>query len=650
MIGYGANPPDPNWPSVDGSGSAKIAIQIVLNYEEGGENATIHGDAGSEAFLSEIVGAASWEGQRHWNMETIYEYGARAGFWRLHRLFTGMDIPLTVYGVATALARSPAQVEAMKDADWEIASHGLKWIEYKDYSRRQEREHMREAIKLHTEVVGERPLGWYTGRTSMHTVSLAAEEGGFDYVADSYADDLPYWYREGDQDQLIVPYTLDANDMRFATPQGFNSGDQFFAYLTDSFDALYVEGQAGSPKMLSIGLHCRLAGRPGRIMALKRFLDYARGHEGVWFGRRIDIARHWKTNFPPETHSGGDGLVTRPSAMKKSDFVDAFGGIFEHSSWVAKRAYKLELGAAHNNAAGLHNVLCRAFRAASDDERLDVLIAHPDLAGKLAQAQRLTDSSTEEQASAGLDALTDEERATFELLNSDYTEKFGFPFIIAVKDNTKASILEAFRRRIDHSREDEFAEACKQASPGFTASQSDAFTAIDTALEPGGYAYLPAGCDWAVRNDGEEPVTFHWIRKAYESVEGIEPPLPFVTSDQEQPIHWMPDTDERWGTTRFVDADDLSHDMHVNIVTFKPGGTIPFEETHVMEHGLYVLEGKAVYKLNQDWVEVEAGDYMWLRAFCPQACYAGGPGRFRYLLYKDMNRHPRLGRPGSFLR
>lgn len=190
----------------------------------------------------------------------------------------------------------------------------------------------------------------------------------------------------------------------------------------------------------------------------------------------------------------------------------------------------------------------------------------------------------------------------------------------------------------------------RKASPGFTASQSGGFSAIDTALEPGGYAYLPAGCDWAVHNDSEEPVTFHWIRKAYESVEGIEPPLPFVTSDQEQPIHWMPDADERWGTTRFVDPDDLSHDMHVNIVTFEPGGTIPFEETHVMEHGLYVLEGKAVYKLNQDWVEVEAGDYMWLRAFCPQACYAGGPGRFRYLLYKDMNRHPRLGRPGSFLR
>lgn len=473
MIGYGANTPDPNWPAVDGSGPAKIAIQIVLNYEEGGENAILHGDAASEAFLSEIVGAAAWEGQRHWNMETIYEYGARAGFWRLHRLFTAMDIPLTVYGVATALARSPSQVEAMKTADWEIASHGLKWIEYKDYSAKAERKHMEEAIALHTEVVGERPQGWYTGRTSMNTVSLAAQEGGFAYVADSYADDLPYWHSEGDKDgtivdQLVVPYTLDANDMRFATPQGFNSGDQFFAYLTDSFDALYAEGQAGSAKMMSIGLHCRLAGRPGRVMALKRFLDYALGHEGVWFAKRIEIAEHWMKTHPASSsvHSLRSSETTahanRPSKMKKAEFVESFGGVFEHSSWVAKRAYKLELGPAHDSAVGVHSILCRAFRAASEDERLDVLIAHPDLAGKLAQAERLTEASTMEQASAGLDALTDEERAKFERLNTDYTVKFGFPFIIAVKDNSKASIMDDFERRIGHTREAEFAEACAQ--------------------------------------------------------------------------------------------------------------------------------------------------------------------------------------------
>ena len=457
MLGYGANSPDPRWP-----GGAKIAVQIVLNYEEGGENATIHGDAGSEAFLSEIVGAAAWPGQRHWNMESIYEYGARAGFWRLHRLFTAQNIPLTVYGVATALARSPEQVEAMKQADWEIASHGLKWIEYKDYSRKDERKHMEEAIRLHTEVVGERPLGWYTGRTSMQTVSLAAEEGGFVYVADSYADDLPYWYHEDGRHQLIVPYTLDANDMRFATPQGFNSGDQFFAYLSDSFDALYAEGEAGMPKMMSIGLHCRLAGRPGRIMALQRFLEHAAGHEGVWFARRIDIARHWHEHFPPKAGSVGMNGVVIPSRMNKDDFVDAFGGVFEHSPWIAKRAFKLELGAAHDTAAGVHNALCRAFRSASKEERLDVLKAHPDLAGKLAQARRLTEASTAEQASAGLDALTDEERALFGALNADYTEKFGFPFIIAVKDHTKPTILAAFKRRIDQTRDTEFAEACRQ--------------------------------------------------------------------------------------------------------------------------------------------------------------------------------------------
>lgn len=456
MLGYGANPPDPRWPGVDSCGNAKIAVQIVLNYEEGGENAIIHGDAGSEAFLSEIVGAAAWPGQRHWNMESIYEYGARAGFWRLHRLFTEQRIPLTVYGVATALARSPEQVEAMKEADWEIASHGLKWIDYKDYSRKDERKHMEEAISLHTEVVGERPVGWYTGRTSMQTVSLAAKDGGFAYVADSYADDLPYWHHEDGRDQLIVPYTLDANDMRFATPQGFNSGDQFFAYLTDSFDALYAEGEAGAPKMMSIGLHCRLAGRPGRIMALKRFLEHAASHEGVWFARRVDIARHWHDHHPPVR------AILVPSRMNKNDFVEAFGGVFEHSPWIAKRAFKMELGAAHDTAAGVHNALCRVFRSASQEERLGVLTAHPDLAGKLAQAQRLTDASTTEQASAGLDALSDDERATFGTLNTDYTEKFGFPFIIAVKDNSKASILEAFQRRIGQTREVEFAEACHQ--------------------------------------------------------------------------------------------------------------------------------------------------------------------------------------------
>jgi OHCU decarboxylase len=448
--GHGARPVDPKWP-----GGAKIAVQFVINYEEGGENCVLHGDAASEAFLSEIVGAAAWPGQRHWNMESIYEYGARAGFWRLHDLFTELDIPATVYGVATALARNPEQLRAMQAAGWEIASHGLKWIEYKDFSEADERAHMAEAIRLHSEVTGARPTGWYTGRCSVNTVRLAAQEGGFDYVSDAYADDLPYWERYGDRDQLIVPYTLDCNDMRFATPQGFNSGDQFFAYLKDSFDALYVEGTAGKAKMMSIGLHCRLVGRPGRVMALRRFMEYAKSHADVWFAKRIDIARHWQKAHPP-------AQAIRPSTLSQADFEQAYGGIFEHSSWIAERAWALELGPAHDSAVGLHHALTRMFRSASPEERLGVLTAHPDLAGKLAAAGRLTAESTSEQAGAGLNSLTDAERALFTALNTRYVEKHGFPFIIAVRDNTKASIEAAFTRRIDHDRDTEFAEACRQ--------------------------------------------------------------------------------------------------------------------------------------------------------------------------------------------
>jgi len=288
--GYGASPPDAQWP--DG---AKIAVQFVVNYEEGGENCVLHGDAGSEAFLSEIVGAAAWPGQRHMNMESIYEYGARAGFWRLHRLFTSRGIKPTVYGVATALERSPEQLAAMLEAGWEVASHGLKWIEYKDFSRQDERAHMDEAIALHTKLTGERPLGWYTGRSSVNTLDLAAQEGGFLYLSDSYSDDLPYWMGK----QLIIPYSLDCNDMRFATPQGFNSGDQFYSYLKDTFDVLYREGGEGCAKMMNVGLHCRLVGRPGRVAALERFVDYVLSHDNVWVPRRVEIARHWiKTHSP----------------------------------------------------------------------------------------------------------------------------------------------------------------------------------------------------------------------------------------------------------------------------------------------------------------------------------------------------------------
>ena len=455
MRGHGPNPPDPRWPAIDSSGGAKIAVQIVLNYEEGGENAVIHGDTASEAFLSEIVGAQPWPGMRHANMESIYEYGARAGFWRLRRLFGEYRIPLTVYGVATALARSPEQVAAMAESGWEIASHGLKWIDYRDHAPEAEAADMADAIRLHEEVVGAPPRGWYTGRSSIETIRLAAETGAFAYIADSYADDLPYWLRFGERDQLIVPYTLDANDMRFATPQGFNAGDQFFAYLRDSFDALYAEGEAGAPKMLSVGLHCRLVGRPGRMMALRRFLDHALAHEGVWFARRIDIAEHWAREHPPAPRE-------RPTEMDRAGFVARFSGIFEHSPWIAERAHALELGPAHDCAAGLHNALSRMFRSASPEERLGVLRAHPDLAGKLAAAKRLTAESTAEQASAGLDALTDGERARFTALNEAYVAKHGFPFIIAVRDHDKAGILAAFERRIGSDGTTEFAEACRQ--------------------------------------------------------------------------------------------------------------------------------------------------------------------------------------------
>lgn len=448
MIGYGANPPQANWP--DG---AKIAVQFVINYEEGGENCILHDDPASEAFLSEIVGAAAWPDQRHWNMESIYEYGARAGFWRLHRLFTELDIPATVYGVATALARNPEQVHAMQQAGWEIASHGLKWIEHKDMTPEVEAAQINAAVKLHTEVTGERPYGWYTGRCSENTVSLVAAAGGFDYISDSYADDLPYWMDCGGHDQLIIPYTLDANDMRFATPQGFNAGDQFFNYLKDSFDALYAEGENGSAKMMSIGLHCRLIGRPGRVMALRRFMDYAKSQGDVWFARRVDIARHWSKAHPPKHFE-------RPSQMSKDRFVELYGSVFEHSPWVAEGAHELELGPAHDTAIGLHNALARVFRSASKDQKLAVLRAHPDLAGKLAQAKRLTEASTSEQAGAGLDALTDDEREAFEALNTAYTEKHGFPFIIPVRDHTKASILAAFEQRLDNSSDVEFAQAC----------------------------------------------------------------------------------------------------------------------------------------------------------------------------------------------
>jgi len=292
LVGYGRTPPDPRWP-----GGARLAVQFVVNYEEGGENNILHGDPASEAFLTDVLGAQPWPGQRHMNIESMFEYGSRAGFWRLHRLFTERRMPVTVFGVATALTRHPQIVAAMQEAGWEIASHALKWIEYRDMAEAEERAQMREAMAIHTAATGARPLGWYTGRSSVNTLNLVMEDGGFLYSSDSYADDLPYWVHGPKGPHLIVPYTLDANDMRFTNAQGFANGEEFYVYLKDSFDQLYGEG-ATAPKMMSVGLHCRLAGRPGRAAGLARFLDYVQKHDKVWIARRVDIARHWHGSHP----------------------------------------------------------------------------------------------------------------------------------------------------------------------------------------------------------------------------------------------------------------------------------------------------------------------------------------------------------------
>lgn len=293
IVGYGRYPVHPQWPH-----QARLAVQFVINYEEGGENCILHGDVASESFLSETIGAVPLPGVRNMNMESIYEYGSRAGFWRLHRLFIERQMPVTIYGVAMALERNPEAVAAMLEADWEIASHGYRWIDYQYIGEEMEREHLQKAIAIHTQVTGSRPLGWYTGRISPNTRRLVVETGGFLYDSDSYADDLPYWVHDFGKPHLVIPYTLDTNDMRFGSPQGFNSGDQFFTYLRDAFDFLYAEG-AIAPKMMNIGLHCRLVGRPGRAAALARFLDYVNGHPNVWVCRRIDIARHWHTHHYP---------------------------------------------------------------------------------------------------------------------------------------------------------------------------------------------------------------------------------------------------------------------------------------------------------------------------------------------------------------
>jgi len=290
MKGYGANEIKVVWPN-----NARLALQIVLNYEEGAENNILHGDKYSETFLSEIIGAKAIKG-RHINMESMYEYGSKRGFWRLHKLFQEKKIPVTIFGVAMALERNPDICNAIKHGNYEIASHGWRWIDYQNVKKKIEKEHMQKSIKSIKKIFGKRPLGWYTGRCSPNTRDLVFEDGGFLYDSDSYSDDLPYWEYKKNKKQLIIPYTLDNNDMRFATNQGFNSGDQFYTYLKDSFDALYEEGKT-SPKMMSVGLHCRLIGRPGRIQSLKKFLNYALQFKDIWICKRIDIARHWIKNY-----------------------------------------------------------------------------------------------------------------------------------------------------------------------------------------------------------------------------------------------------------------------------------------------------------------------------------------------------------------
>ena len=290
LIGYGSKTPLIKWPN-----NAKLALQIVLNYEEGSENCVLHGDDHSETFLSEMVGVLPIKG-RHINMESLYEYGSRAGFWRLHKLFQEKKIPITIFGVGMALEKNPEICKAIKKAGYEVASHGWRWIDYQNIKKSEEKKHMQLAIKAHTKIFGKRPNGWYTGRCSPNTRDLVIEDGGFLYDSDSYSDDLPYWETRNKKKQLIIPYTLDNNDMRFATNQGFNTGDHFFTYLKDSFDALYEEGKT-SPKMMSVGLHCRIVGKPGRIQALKKFLNYIKKHKNVWVCKRVDIAKHWIKNY-----------------------------------------------------------------------------------------------------------------------------------------------------------------------------------------------------------------------------------------------------------------------------------------------------------------------------------------------------------------
>ena len=445
LIGYGRNPPHAQWP-----GGARVCVQFVVNYEEGGEHCILHGDATSEGYLADAP-AQPLPGRRNMTVESIYEYGARAGFWRLWRLFSSRGLPVTVFGVATALQRNPDAVAAMREANWEIASHGLKWIDYGQFTIADERRQVEDAIAIHTAAVGSRPLGWYTGRTSVNSARLVAEDGGFVYCADSYADDLPYWADDGGP-MLMVPYTLETNDMRFSTVPGYASGADFYEHLKDTFDVLYAEGET-APKMMSIGLHCRLAGRPGRVAALARFLDYVARHDRFWIARRIDIARHWIRHHRPTSLT--------PSRMNRAILTELYGDVFEHSPWVAEGAHAAGLTAAADTAGGLHAAMAAIVHAAPRERQLALLRAHPDLAGRVQVADMTADSQAE-QSKSGLTHLTEAERSDFLDLNTRYVAKFGFPFIIAVKGLDKSGIRAAFVQRLASEPEEEFDAALAQ--------------------------------------------------------------------------------------------------------------------------------------------------------------------------------------------
>lgn len=465
LIGYGANPPHPHWPN-----DARIALSFVLNYEEGGERNILHGDQESEAFLSELVAAQPLLGQRNLCMESLYEYGSRSGVWRILKLFEKFDIPLTVFAVAMAAQRHPELIRAMAAAGHEICSHGYRWIDYQHVPEADERAHIVEAVRILTEITGTRPLGWYTGRTGPNTRRLVIEEGGFLYDSDTYDDDLPYWQPQdstnpSDKAHMVIPYTLDTNDMRFTQVQGFNSGDDFYTYLKDAFDVLYAEGVDGAPKMLSIGLHCRLIGRPARLAALQRFIEYVQSKGQVWFARRIDIARHWQTTHPHSTQAFSSKptmsnfQTLTPTTLSRAEFIAAFRDIYEHSPWVAERTFDCGLDADANTLEGLHKRMSAQMLQADKDLQLALINAHPDLAGKAALRGELTEASTAEQSGAGIHLCTGPEFARFTELNAAYKAKFAFPFIMAVKGSNRHQILAAFEERIHNAVETEFRRA-----------------------------------------------------------------------------------------------------------------------------------------------------------------------------------------------